>query len=265
MDTKVIFDKVKKILSEMRKISAGKTLLVWVLVISAGFFLWLLAGNQKGRNVTLVFASWWEDELNSNALASLALEYEAENQGITIKFEKMNWEEILEVLEGKKSKETGKNVQKTLPPDIFSIDPYAIYELEKLSYLAVLENDKDPSVNAVSIISFIHPLYYNIELLEEAGFDRPPKNQTEFLSYVQRLKETGVHGVGLALGDYRNVSRQLLSWIWAAAGNPESSVQFNFAAKEVIDTLNFLNQLKQNLYGNPFELDEADLLDAFAR
>ena len=116
----------------------------------------------------------------------------------------------------------------------------------------------------VSIISFINPLYYNIDLLEAAGFDRPPKNQTEFLSYVQRLKETNVNGAGIALQDPRNLSSQLLSWIWAAAGNPETS-SFSFTAQEVIDTLKFLNQLKQNLYANPFELSEATLLDAFSK
>ena len=266
MDKRMVFEKIKKFLVVMRKISAGKVLLIWALTMAAGVFLFiLLAGNPLGRNVTLVFASWWEDELDGEALTKLSAEYEAENQGITIKFEKMSWEEILELLEGKRHKETGKSIQKLSSPDIFSIDPYAIYDLEKNSLLAVLENDKDASANVVSIISFIHPLYYNIDLLEEAGFDRPPKNQTEFLSYVQRLKETGVNGAGLALGDPSNISRQILSWIWAAAGNPESSEPFNFTAKEVIDTLNFLNQLKQNLFGNPFELNEAELLEAFGK
>ena len=256
MDKKNISNAVKKFLAAMRKISAGKIVLMWAIAISIGVFLYFLfSGIPLERNVTLTFASWWEDELHNDVLSKLASEYEAENQGITIKLVKMDWDEILELL---KDTTTGKNM-----PDIFSIDPYSIFELEKNSYLAEFEDERDSSINVISIISFIHPLYYNIDLLGEAGFDRPPKNQTEFLSYVQRLKETGVSGTGLALGNLRSISRQILSWIWAAAGNPEISESFNFSAKEVIDTLTFLNQLKQNLYGDPFELDEAELLDAF--
>ena len=285
-------DTIKNIPAVLRNISAGKTVLIWALAIIAGILIFFFVSTgHKGKQVTLVFASWWEDELNEAVLEKLTGEYMAENPGITVKFEKMSWEEILELLEGKNSGETGKNAQKHNPPDIFSIDPYAINYLENRSILAVPGENKDPSANVVSIISFINPLYYNIDLLEQAGFDRPPKNQTEFLSYVQRLKETGVNGTGLALGDPRNVSRQILSWIWTAAGSPPASSppasspsassppagetpvssasgglsQWSFTSKEVIDTLTFLNQLKQSLYANPFELSEAELLDAFGR
>ena len=250
----------------MRKFSAGTVLWIWALTMIAGIFLFkTLNKNSREKKVTLTFATWWEDELEEETFSALTAEYERLNQGVTIKLEKKSWNEIEDLLNGKAViKENNKNAQKQTPPDIFSIDPYAIGELEKNSTLAAPGTDKDPAGNVVSIIAFINPLYYNIDLLEAAGFDRPPKNQTEFLSYVQRLKETGVAGAGLALSDPRSVNRQLLSWIWAAAGNPASS-QFSFTSKDVIDTLIFLNLLKQNLYANPFDLSEADLLDAFSK
>lgn len=263
MDREWFFNNLKKLLGALKRLSAGTVLLIWALTMIAGVFLYkILNRNKPGKEVSLNFATWWEDELEGEVISSLAAEYEALNPGITIRLEKKSWDEILELLEGKAVPENSRNAQKPGTPDIFSIDPYAIYELEKNSHLAALESGRDFSGNVVSIISFINPLYYNIELLEAAGFDRPPKNQTEFLSYVQRLRETGVHGMGLALSDSRSVSRQLLSWIWAATGNPASS-PFNFTSKDAVDTLTFLNQLKQNLYANPFELSEAELLDAF--
>ena len=265
MDKEWLFDNIKKILAKMRTISAGTVLLIWVLAMLAGVLIYkLTSGNKRAKEVTLVFATWWEDELEGGTLAALAAEYERNNQGITLKLEKMNWEEIRELLERKTQKETGKNTQKPDPLDIFSVDPYTIHELENKSILASLENDKDFSGNAVPVISFINPLYYNIDLLEKAGFDRPPKNQTEFLSYVQRLKETGTFGAGLALGDPRNVSQQLLSWVWAAGGNSAPS-SFNFTSKEVIDTFKFLNQLNQNLYANPFDISSTELREAFGK
>ena len=266
MDKEWFFDNLKKLLAAMRKISAGTVLWIWALTMIAGIFIYKLIKTDKPeKEVTLTFATWWDDELEGETLSVLAAEYEKQNPGITIRLEKMNWEKIQELVEKKDTKDAGKNVQKVYPPDIFSIDPYAIYELEKKSILAELENSKDFSGNVVSIISFINPLYYNIDLLENAGFDRPPKNQTEFLSYVQRLKETGIFGAGLSLNDPRSTSQQLLSWIWAATGNPDSSSSFRFDSKEVIDTLNFLNLLNQNLYANPFDLSKADLREAFGK
>jgi len=266
MDKEWVFDNVKKLLSSMRKISAGTVLLIWALAMIAGIFIYILTSrNKPEKEITLTFATWWDDELEDKTLLKLTTEYEAQNPGITIKLEKLSWDKIQELLEKKDSRDTGKNAQKINPPDIFSIDPYAIYELEKKSLLAELENDKGFTGNAVSIISFINPLYYNIDLLQNAGFDRPPKNQTEFLSYVQRIKETGKFGAGIALNDLRHINQQLLSWIWAAVGNPDTSSSSGFASKEVIGTLNFLNLLYQNLYGNPFELSKAKLLEAFGK
>jgi len=251
-----------------RKIYAPKVLLIWVLAIIAGiFFFRLMNKDLPMMSTTLVFASWWEDSLEEQTLSKLAAEFEKQTPGVTVKLEKTGWEKIRELLERSASEQTqknGRNEQEQSVPDVFSIDPHAIGEMERRSYLAALEN-KDPlSGNALPIISFINLLFYNVDLLQAAGFDRPPKNRTEFLSYVQRLKETGASGAGLALGDPRNAGTQLLSWIWPAAGNPESA-EINFNSKEVIETLNFLNQLMQNLYGNPFELSEPELLDAFGQ
>jgi multiple sugar transport system substrate-binding protein len=266
MDKEWFLINIKKLLGTMHRFSVGTVLLIWVLAMISGFFLYkILHRSSREKEVSLTFATWWDDELGEEILSSLTAEYEKQNQGITIKLEKKSWEGIDKLLTGKETAaENSKNAQKPVVPDIFSIDPYAIGELETFSLLAAPGTTKDSVGNVTSIIAFINPLYYNIDLLEAAGFDRPPKNQTEFLSYVQRLKETGVSGAGLALGDPRSVNRQLLSWIWAASGSPVSS-QFSFAAKDVVDTLTFLNQLKQNLYSNPFELNEDELLDAFSK
>lgn len=270
----------------IREVFFIKALLVCIVVMLAGFFLYKFAihKNTKHKDTTLFFAQSWEDELEGDVLSKLVGEFQAENPGIIIRMEKYHWDEIRELLDGED------------PPDVFSVDPYAIYELESLSLLAPVTENKDPATgaeapgeeknaeensgeeksakenggekwygNVVQLISFINPLYYNIDLLRNAGFDRPPKNQTEFLSYVRRIKETSSqYGAGLALsGDYQNINRHILSWIWASAYNPESMEGFKFTGKEVTGTLTFLNQLKQNLYPSPFELSQAQLLEAF--
>ena len=292
---KNIFEKIldlsSLLWSHARRVSFDKALIVWALAIVSGllmfnFFSKELPGIQKN----LVFATWWEDTLESQILTELIIKFEAQNPGIKVTLERMNWNEILDSLEngeaalsrasngepgllasavGSASSRDDGNRNKI---DIFSIDPYGIYELKNRLYMNTIENQpisgqetQDDFLNNVQpVISFINPLFYNIDLLEAAGFYRPPKNQTEFLSYVQRLRETGVHGAGLALSETNAITQQILSWIWSAAGTPESNMPLDLGSREVIASFNFLNLLYQNLFTNPFFLNKEELLDAFA-
>jgi len=249
------------LLDKIRGLFFFKALVICVLAVAAGFILYKLTiGRMPGvKHTTLVFAQWWEDQLEGPVLADLAAEFKTANPNVTIVLEKKSWEEIRESLEG----DAG--------PDMFSIDPYAFYELDSKFYLAPITEVEAGSSHILPLISFINPLFYNIDLLKSAGFDRPPKNQTEFLSYALRIKETGannstgsIFGAGLALGgDFRSVNRDILSWIWSSASSPESMENFSFTSREVTGALNFLNQLKQSLYPYPFYLAEEELLKAF--
>ncbi|MDR1308001.1 MAG: extracellular solute-binding protein [Treponema sp.] len=255
--------KLGALFSKARTISIDKVLWIWALVMVGGLLLFkIISGNIPGMGTTLVFAQWWDDQMENPVLETLAREFESQNPGVTVKLEHMNWPEIRELLDTEKPDEN-------TVPDIFSVDP--IREPESRSYLMPFEtgNGTDAASNmGAPVISFINLLFYNIDLLQEAGFDRPPKNQTEFLSYAQRISQTGsgIYGAGLALenGDPHNVRRYLLSWIWAAAGNHETMEDFNFNSRQVIAVLIFLNQLKQNIYPNPFSLTRGELLKAFS-
>jgi multiple sugar transport system substrate-binding protein len=255
-------EKLCKFFGTFHKISADKVLWIWAVMMIAGLFLFkLVSGNLPGMSTTLVFAQWWEEELDEATLANLTAEFEAQNPGVSVLLERKSWIEIRELLEMEDDK------KKEGAPDLFSIDPYAIYDLKDTT-LSVLLGSGEAVNGAWPVISFISPLFYNIELLQAAGFDRPPKNQTEFVSYAQRINQNGngVYGAGLALGDNepRSVSRHLLSWIWAAAGNPQTSDTLEFNSKQIVAALTFLNQLKPGLYPSPFTLNEAELLTAFS-
>ncbi|MDR2700891.1 MAG: ABC transporter substrate-binding protein [Spirochaetaceae bacterium] len=246
---------IRALFRKLQSIFFFRTLWIWALALIAGIFLFRFFYGPPvvPKITTLVFAQWWEGELEGNILAEIAAEFEAANPGVTVILEKKNWDEI------RKSLEEGEG------PDIFSVDPFAVYELERASLLAEIAEGGERAGNILPVISFINPLFYNIELLRNAGFDRPPKNQTEFLSYALRVKESGgVYGAGLALGGgTHSISRHILSWIWASATNPESAGTFSFNTKEVIGAFDFLNKLKSSLYPNPFSLTEEELLKAF--
>lgn len=73
------------------------------------------------------------------------------------------------------------------------------------------------------LVSFMTPLFYNIDMLQAAGFDRPPRNQTEFEAFAKAVTDTNTGRYGFALGlgeqESQGVYRDIFSWIWAA-GQP---------------------------------------------
>ena len=73
---------------------------------------------------------------------------------------------------------------------------------------------------AVTLVSFMDLLFYNIDILTEAGFDRPPKTRQEFLAFAAAVSgETAGAALSLSPADRQALSRDIFSWIWAGGGN----------------------------------------------
>jgi multiple sugar transport system substrate-binding protein len=93
------------------------------------------------------------------------------------------------------------------------------------------------------------PLFYNIDLLAAAGFDRPPKNQADFTAFAKAATDaaTGHYGFALALSpeDPQGLYRDIFSWIRAsgAFANWDEKPAFNTPA--IGETLNFLKELQK--------------------
>jgi multiple sugar transport system substrate-binding protein len=101
----------------------------------------------------------------------------------------------------------------------------------------------------VTLFSFINVLYYNVEILKEAGFSRPPKNRSEFIDYARALAGRGgsspgfILGVALSETNTRGIYDDILPWIWAA-GVPlirDGSPVVN--SRQVVESLAFLASL----------------------
>jgi len=135
----------------------------------------------------------------------------------------------------------------------------------------VIQSEKfDSSVLAIPLVSYMDMLFYNIDLLEAAGFVRPPKTRAEFLAWGKAA--TGGIAAGAALGlssnDNLSLSRDIYSWIWAAGGgfwqNPDRAI-FNSAI--AVGVLSFLGELYQEgiLAPQSFNKTGEDRLEEFAQ
>jgi multiple sugar transport system substrate-binding protein len=95
------------------------------------------------------------------------------------------------------------------------------------------------------LVSSMDVLVYNIPLLREAGFDRPPRTRGEFLRYARALKDTGHYALSLSPADTHGVERDIFSWIWASGlsllheGKPE------FKGRSYTAVLDFFSQLNR--------------------
>jgi len=120
------------------------------------------------------------------------------------------------------------------------LDPYAGYEPGP---------DEEPlrpfaaDGLAVPLVSFMDMLFYNINILTAAGFDRPPKTRDEFLACAAAVSG-GNSGAALSLSsaDRHALSRDIFSWIWAAGGNIDPAEISNRA---VIADINFFGTLNR--------------------
>jgi ABC-type glycerol-3-phosphate transport system substrate-binding protein len=122
---------------------------------------------------------------------------------------------------------------------------------------------------AAPLVSSMDILFYNIELLQSAGFDRPPKNQGEFLAAARAVSDPANdrYGAALALAaeNPQGVYRDILSWLWMSGASliQDGSPQFN--APSIIAGLGFLKNLHTEGILSPgsFSKTEEDKMGEF--
>lgn len=118
--------------------------------------------------------------------------------------------------------------EKEIVPDILIFDEGNYSALIDEGILAKLSSYlKNKEQLAIPLVSFMNLLFYNIDILTAAGFDRPPKTRDEFLNYARtvsnsneaQLANTAGAAISLSLKDKNAVQRDIFSWIWASGGD----------------------------------------------
>jgi len=129
---------------------------------------------------------------------------------------------------------------------------------------------------ALPLVSFMDLLFYNIDLLSTAGFDRPPKTREEFLAYSKTvsksdsglLADAAGAAISLSPEDTQALSRDIFSWIWASGGDfwqTEDAPVFD--DRSTIRDISFLGSLSREgaLAPGIFETTGEKRLEEFAQ
>ena len=137
-------------------------------------------------------------------------------------------------------------------PDIFIFNDGDFDTLVSENALIELNSftnyDSGSRQTAIPLVSFMNLLFYNINILSDAGFDSPPKTREEFTAYSRTVSRgsSGAAGAALSLSrsDRQALSRDVFSWIWASGGNFwEESDTPALAARAVGSEITFLDTL----------------------
>jgi len=237
-------------------------ILVFILVISPVLFSGVSRLIAGSRQIDIYLSTRCEDIFGGKTMETLAREFEKQNPNLRIK--------LLRV-PGEKGRE----------PDILFFDESEINGLTSAGALLPIEPfsevENDVKKPAIPLVSFMDLLFFNIELLQAAGFDRPPKTRDEFLACAKTVSAANngiladAAGAVMALSPLNKQSlyREIFSWIWAAGGNfwqnEDSAPVIN--TRPLINDFNFLKRLYSEgaLSPNSLEMTEEQALEDFAR
>jgi ABC-type glycerol-3-phosphate transport system substrate-binding protein len=260
-------------------------ILVFILTVCPVIISAFSRLNAKSRQKDIYLSLNCEEFFGSKTMETLMREFNGQNPDLRIA--------LLNV-------SIDKNGDKNKEPDILFFDESEFNDLAAAGTFYPMEsfseNETGAMVPAIPLVSFMDLLFFNIELLQAAGFDRPPKTAEDFLLYAKTISAANngiladAAGAVMALSpsNKQSLSRDIFSWIWAAGWNfwPEegsSSAAPVINSKTVINELNFLSKLyregalspesgsgsssvPQNraLSLNSFELTEEQALEGFA-
>jgi multiple sugar transport system substrate-binding protein len=190
--------------------------------------------TNKGKSAdmpSIVFTQWWEKDADKELMLKIVSEFETFHGDFKIILNTCSYEDLrLALFQGTP---LGDSIY---PGDVIALDSLWVSELAKKE---TMEN-----VNA-NPVSFINILYYNIDILKEAGFSRPPKTRGEFLGYARHLADGKGNPAGLALGmnSSRGIYDDVLPWIWAAGVQLIKDGKPQVNSRQVVDCLSFLASL----------------------
>ncbi|MDR0375091.1 MAG: extracellular solute-binding protein [Treponema sp.] len=249
-------------------------LIVAVIIFASATIFIKLGGVAVYQEITLpardtlVLAHFWQDDVMKSDLWAFAEDFRKQNPDVFIEFRDYSYAAMQDMLLVPLPEEiTDKKLRDFASSDIFMFDPRWLSEmirndtLEPLSDYAQQAEDEPAGEWAVPLTASVDLLFYNIDVLKAVGFERPPKNWTEFEKYAKVLSSPGRYGWTFSL--VSDGYPEIYPWIWAAgatmlekSANEEDSTRSSpvgvnpagvtpaFNNSTVIKTLGFVNSLK---------------------
>ena len=234
-------------------------LLMSLAVVSIGFLILNLSKKEpvQPQYTEIHLCRHWDSVFDRDTMDTLIAEFEERNPLIRIYLSKKTSD-----TPEPNSADKGNMAETALgpnTPDIVFLDDSRLCALirdEGLLPLNVFTQNPDNAGQWVIPLSLsMDLLFYNIDILSAAGFDRPPKTREEFLKYAQVVKAGSGAVYGTALGlhadDPLAIHREIFSWLWASGFSVIQDGIPGFEKRALADLIVHLSQVNQT--GQPAE------------
>ena len=222
-------------------------IVVFVLIASSQFIRNII----QPRRTDISISQSGETLFGTGTLAALVQEFEAQNPALRIQIT------------------AGSGA------DIVFFDDSTIGSLLAESTLASLKpyvhSETQTEQWAIPLVSFMDVFLYNIDILQDAGSDRPPKTRADFLATARAIaaeESAQPLALGLSPEDPLALRRELYPWIWAAGGElRQENGEGVTLSKAATDIIAFFDQLNREdlLAPGSFEKTRAQRLAEFAK
>jgi multiple sugar transport system substrate-binding protein len=227
--------------------------IVLTALISAGCFR---SPEREPERTELLVSIQRESGLEEADFAPLIGEYLKTNPKLLINTETRSFEELLNrTLNAETAGLDTDPAGSTAAGDVLILDSRYLRDFVNSEALLSLDGYPYPGSPldrwALPLNASIDLLFYNIDLLKEAGFDRPPGTWRDYLQYARTLRDrkgsAGVYSSALGLGpeDSRGVYRDILPWIWASGILLVQDGTLDFSGRTLNTALDFLSTLEK--------------------
>lgn len=236
-----------------------KFLVAVLIVITALGSVFAQGASETKGDVEIEFLQWWDPELPEGFLRSLLDEFEAQNPGIKVK--------LVSVPSASYYEQIVSGAATGTLSDVVGVDGKWIYDVSKMGALGSIQKYLDASsvkseltniysvdndAKSVPVVSFVYPLFVNMDLLNAAGYTEPPKTREEFAEMAKACTDASKSQYGwvlpMPIQSSTGVRIETMTLYWGSGYKMIENGQPNLTNPNFIKTLEF----------------EKDLLDAGA-
>jgi len=206
-------------------------------------------------DTTIEFVQWWEPELPAGALRGIIDGFEAANPGIKVKlvsgpFSTTHDQIVAGAASGTLS-------------DVVGLDGAWVNELAKQEAIAPMDEmmdatkfDRSEMADIIKVdgksymfplVSFVYPVFVNLDIAKAAGVDKPPSTRTEFADAAKKMTHADKNQYGwvlpLSLQVPNGAQNDVMSWVWASGESMLKDGKPNVDNPAVVDVLTYIKSL----------------------
>lgn len=252
--------------------------LLVVLVLVAGTAFAAGAAESKPKTVELEFLQWWEPELPAGSLRAIIDDFEAQNPGIKVK-----------LISGPNASIYDQIISGTATgtlSDVVGMDGKWVYDLTKAGGVIPLDKYLDspsfPHKNDISVITkvegesmmfplvtFMYPVFVNLELLEKNGITGVPTTRSEFAAMAKAVTDPSKNQYGWVLPfpvqSSAGLRMELMSFYWANGHSMLKDGKPDLTNPKLVETLLYVKDLYDTAISpGAFTKTEQDKLEEFS-